>query len=266
MLNKVVKIMLIEDNGADARFIREMFKEISKPKYELKHVTSLKDGFKYLEEDPADILLLDLSLPDSSGLETFVKAHEYDPELPIVILSGLDDEEVAIRAVRHGAQDYLMKGEVNSKLLSRAINYAIERKNAEKELIESHEDLINLIKAYTEELRKRGIGEIDGVEKKLEKKIQSYNKLRTSNASAVESGSSIKLYNEKVPKSLWLNAARDFKGQSNKLSVSEKDIKVSSAKVEDLENLVEIIKELGERGYFVEEHYVMDLNVEAQNT
>jgi DNA-binding NarL/FixJ family response regulator len=259
LLNKVIKVLLIEDNDADARFIKEMFKEIKTPKYELINVKRLDEGLKLLDENLFYVFLLDLSLPDSSGLETFEKAHEHDPELPIVILSGLDDEEVAVKAVREGAQDYLMKGDVNSKLLSRAINYAIERKNAEKELIESHEDLINLIKTYTEELRKRGVGEIDGVEKRLEEKIQTFNKLKTSNVSSGEDSSSIKLYNEKVPKSLWLKVGKDVRRQTNKLSVSENDIKAKSAEAEDLENLVEIIKELGERGYFVEEHYIMDL-------
>ena len=106
LLDKLVKVLLIEDNSADARFIIEMFKEISKPKYELKNVTNLQDGLEYLDEHPVDILLLDLSLPDSQGLETFEKAHKHDPKLPIVILSGLDDEEIAVKAVRKGAQDY----------------------------------------------------------------------------------------------------------------------------------------------------------------
>jgi DNA-binding response OmpR family regulator len=263
LLDKLVKVLLIEDNSADARFIIEMFKEISKPKYELKNVTNLQDGLKYLDKHPVDILLLDLSLPDSSGLETFEKAHKHDPELPIVILSGLDDEEIAVKAVREGAQDYLMKGDVTSRILSRAINYAIERKNSEKRLIKSHDELINLIKSYTDELKKRGIGEIDGVEKRLEEKIQSFNELNRSQTDIgkEESAGTIKLFNEKVPKSLWIKVAEDFKSPKDKLSVSEKDIKVQSAESVDLENLVEIIKELGERGYFVEEHYVLDLNL-----
>lgn len=266
MLDKVVKVLLIEDNDADARFISEMFKEIQKPEYEIARVSKLNDGFKYLEDHPIDILLLDLSLPDSIGLETFEKAHSQDPKLPIVILSGLNDEEVAIRAVRHGAQDYLMKGDVNNRLLSRAINYAIERKNSEKELIKSHKDLINLIKKYTEELRNRGIGDIDGIEQMLEEKIQSFSKLESSQVVTGKhkgESSNINLFNEKVPKSLWLKVAEDFKRPANKLYVSEKDIKVESAGTGDLENLVEIIKELGERGYFVEEHYVLNLDLDS---
>lgn len=260
-LLSVIKVLIIEDNAADIRLISEMFKEISKPQYELIHFTTLQEGLIYLDKHQVDILLLDLSLPDSVGWKTFKKAHKSAPKVPIVILSGLNDEEMALMAVREGAQDYLMKGDINSKLLSRSINYAIERKNVEKELIKSRDDLIELINKYTEELKKRGIGEIDDVKKRLEEKIQSFDKISIHSPGKEETHSNIRLFNERVPKSLWLKVAEDFKVANNKLSVSEKDIKVQSAESGDLENLVEIIKELGERGYFVEEHYVLDLNL-----
>ncbi len=261
MLNKVVKVLLIEDNPADGRLISEMFKDISKPKYELINFTTLKDGLDYLEWDYADILLIDLSLPDSSGFETFKKAHELHPRLPIVILSGLNDEELAINAVKYGAQDYLMKGDINNRLLSRALNYAIERKNSEKELIENQNELINLIKDYTEELKKRGVNKIDGAGQKLEEKIEAFHLGHDrSSKDKKENRGNIKLYNERVPKKLWLKVAEDFHTPTDKLYVSDKNIQVQSTESEDLENLVEIIKELGERGYFVEEHYVLDLD------
>jgi len=259
MKNESIKVLLIEDNEADTRFISEMFKEI-KPKFELQHATKLNEGLNLLKSGDFDVLLLDLSLPDSMGFETFENAHAQEPELPIVILSGLDDEELAIKAVRMGAQDYLIKGDVNNRILSRSISYAIERKNTEKELIESRDDLVELIKQYTEELKKKGVREIDGVQKKLEEKIHTFHDLESSQVTrSGESASNIQLFNERVPKSLWIKVANDFKRQDDKLSVSEKDIKVSSAQADDLEDLVEIIKELGERGYFAEEHYVVDL-------
>jgi DNA-binding NtrC family response regulator len=80
-----------------------------------------------------DIVLLDLSLPDSLGLDTFTRVYDKAPCLPIIVLTGLDDEELAAKAVREGAQDYIIKGQVDSNLLARAIRYAIERKRAEKE-------------------------------------------------------------------------------------------------------------------------------------
>lgn len=264
VVNKSIKVLLIEDNDADARFISEMFKEIKTKKYETSHAKRLDEGLRLLDDDSFDVLLLDLSLPDSTGLETFEKAYNYEPELPIVILSGLDDEEVAVRAVREGAQDYLMKGEVSGRLLSRAISYAIERQNVEKELIESRNDLINLINNYTTELKEKGVMEAEDIHKILESKIASFQKLKSSGADveAVKEGAgNIQLFNERVPKSLWLQAAEDFKTPENNVSVSEKDISVKSAEAEDLENIVEFIKELGERGYFAEEHYVVDLGV-----
>lgn len=264
VLNKLVKVLLIEDNDADARFISEMFKDINAPKYKLSHVKRLDEGLKLLDKDSYDVLLLDLSLPDSTGLSTFEKAHKHDPELPIVILSGLDDEEVAVKAVREGAQDYLMKGEVSSRLLSRAISYAIERQNAERELIESRNDLINLINNYTTELKEKGVSEAEEVHKSLEEKIANFQDLKSTHNGTEgikEAAGSIQLFNERVPKSLWLQVAEDFKKHGNNLSVSEKDISVKSAEAGDLENLVEFIKELGERGYFAEEHYVVDLGV-----
>lgn len=260
MRNEPIKVLLVEDNEADARFIQEMLKEI-KSKFKLVHATKLGEGLQLLDKETFDVLLLDLSLPDSMGFDTFENAHAHEPDLPIVILSGLDDEELAIRAVRQGAQDYLIKGDVGTRILSRAISYAIERKNTEKELIESRDDLIGLIKEYTTELKKKGVGEIDGVQEKLEEKIQSFQRLKSSQVTAggaEETTSNIQLFNERVPKNLWLKVADDFKRNDNKLSVSEKDIRVTSAQAGDLENLVEIIKELGERGYFAEEHYVVD--------
>ncbi len=262
MNNKPIKILLIEDNEADARFIMEMFKEI-KPEFKLIHATKLNEGFKLAESNSFDVLLLDLSLPDSTGFDTFKKTNAKIPELPIVILSGLDNEEMAIKAVREGAQDYLMKGDVNNRILSRAISYAIERKNTEKELIESQNDLVNLIKQYTTELKDKGVLSAEDIHKSLEVKIENYQKLMRSQIHEKEMKggvkSQIQLYNERVPKSLWLKVAEDFKRQDDNLYVSEKDIKVKSAEAEDLEDLVEIIKELGERGYFAEEHYVVDL-------
>ena len=264
VVDKVVKVLLIEDNDADARFIREMFKEIKTTKYEVSHAKRLDEGLKLLDNGSFDVLLLDLSLPDSMGLETFEKAHEYKPELPIVILSGLDDEEVAVRAVREGAQDYLMKGEVSGRLLSRAISYAIERHNAEKELIESRNDLITLINNYTTELKEKGVKEAEDMHKSLETKIENFQKLKSFDVyveTAKEGAGNIQLFNERVPKTLWLQVAGDFKSPNENLSVNEKNIKVKSAEAEDLENLVEFIKELGERGYFAEEHYVVDLGM-----
>ena len=102
------------------------------------HVSQLSDAFKRLKEQPFEVVLLDLGLPDSTGLETFFKMHAEAPSVPVVILSGLADEQIAIKAVQAGAQDYLLKGRVAGGFLGRAIRYAIERNRSEQELHAAH--------------------------------------------------------------------------------------------------------------------------------
>jgi len=152
MEDKLIKVLIIEDNPQDLRLIEEMLREVKTPSFELVGSNKLKDGLKHLVNDIFDILLLDLNLPDSTGLDTFASVYEQAPEIPIVILSGFNDEETAIRAVREGAQDYLVKGQVSSLLLSRSISYAIERKLIEDELIRHRYYLNELVEKRTEEL------------------------------------------------------------------------------------------------------------------
>ena len=152
MEDKLIKILIIEDNPEDFRLIEEMLKEVKSPLFELHHSKRLSDGMRCLVRKDFDILLLDLSLPDSVGLDTFFSVYEQAPEIPIVILSGFSDEETAIKAVSEGAQDYLVKGQVNSLLLSRSVSYAIERKLIEDELIRHRYYLNELVEKRTEEL------------------------------------------------------------------------------------------------------------------
>jgi PAS domain S-box-containing protein len=128
------RVLLIEDNPGDARLLQEYLEDPAGGPFVVRHFETLQDGLASLAQDGADLVLLDLSLPDSSGLESFRKLHEVAPQLPIIVLSGLNDENVAIEALHQGAQDYLVKGHVDTRLLVRAMRYAIERKRAEEEL------------------------------------------------------------------------------------------------------------------------------------
>jgi len=125
-------ILLIEDNPGDARLIREMLAEAPVFDRQLTWTDTLARGLAFLAKGDVDVILLDLSLPDSYGLETFSAVHECGPAVPIVVLSGSTDEEVALAAVQEGAQDYLVKGRVDGYLLARSITYAIERKRNEE--------------------------------------------------------------------------------------------------------------------------------------
>ncbi|MDZ7802208.1 MAG: response regulator [Trueperaceae bacterium] len=123
----MIRVLLVEDNPADAYLVREFLGDQREPAYALDHVETLAAAQRSLASDPPDIVLVDLSLPDSQGLETFTTAQGWAPDLPIVILTGLDDHRVALEAVRKGAQDYLPKGELTALVLTRVIGYALER-------------------------------------------------------------------------------------------------------------------------------------------
>lgn len=153
MDNKHINVLLIEDNLTDTALIREMLKEVRKPVFKLHNTRRLEEGLGHIEKNGADVLLLDLNLPDSYGIETFLKAKDRASNIPIVILSAFDDEEIAITAVKGEAQDYLIKGKVDSSLLARSISYAIERKAIEGELIRHRDHLEELVQERTAELQ-----------------------------------------------------------------------------------------------------------------
>ena len=132
-----IQILLIEDNPADARLLRELLGEVSTSSFSVTQAERLADGLNHLQQGRFDIVLTDLSLPDSEGLQAFQAVQRATPHLPVVVLSGSDDETLAIRAVREGAQDYLVKGQLNGHGLGRAIRHAIERRQAEERLIRS---------------------------------------------------------------------------------------------------------------------------------
>ena len=133
-----IRVLLVEDNPADADLIAEAladaeFAEPTGSIFELVVADRLARAQEWLAHGDVDIVLLDLSLPDSQGFETFVRIAERAPGVPIVVLSGLDDQALAVRAVREGAQDYLVKGQVEGATLVRSIRHAIERRRAEVE-------------------------------------------------------------------------------------------------------------------------------------
>ena len=137
MSDKPTRILLIEDNPGDIRLIREMLAQVDGITYNLETAKRLSAGLECLAKEQLDIILLDLGLPDSQGIKTLDKILAMTPTVPIVVLTGLDDEAIANEAVHKGAQDYLLKGDINSRALSRVIRYAVERKQAEKTLRES---------------------------------------------------------------------------------------------------------------------------------
>ncbi|MCX5892110.1 MAG: response regulator [Deltaproteobacteria bacterium] len=135
------KILLVEDNPGDARLIQEMLAETEGANFQIDWAPQLSTCLEKLSRGGIDLVLLDLGLPDSRGLDTFVRAYVQAPQIPFIVLTGLDDETLALSALRQGAQDYLVKGQTDGGLLLRAIRYATERKRIEEELRLANEEL-----------------------------------------------------------------------------------------------------------------------------
>ena len=140
-----IKVLLVEDGRKDARLIQTMLGAVTSVAFEVEYVDRLSAALKSLDQGDIDVVLLDLSLPDSQGLETFTKIQAKAPNVPAVVMTGLDDELVATKAVKRGAQDYLIKGQVDQGLLARSLMYAIERQQAQEDLRRSEEKLRQMV-------------------------------------------------------------------------------------------------------------------------
>ncbi|MBN1521147.1 MAG: response regulator [Candidatus Aureabacteria bacterium] len=147
MNSNPLRILLVEDNPGDARLIQETLSEPQPISMEVTLVDNLQKAYQSLKEKPFDVVLLDLSLPDATGFEAFVWLYAQAPEIPIIILTGLNDQQLAIKAIRKGAQDYLIKGTVDSTRLMHSIMYAIERHNLKQALKNSEKKYYNLIES-----------------------------------------------------------------------------------------------------------------------
>ncbi len=143
-----VRVLLVEDNPGDALLTREMLRE-AHLEYHITHVSRLACVADALRGGEFDVLLLDLSLPDATGVDTVVRAYETAPHLPIIVLTGTDSEEQAVAAMKAGAEDYLVKGRVDGALLARSIRYAKERKRLQN----SHERLRERLEVEHQRLR-----------------------------------------------------------------------------------------------------------------
>lgn len=141
MAKSSIRVLLVEDNPTDVLLLREALAEVRLADFELSYVSQLADARDYLNQTAVDVILLDLGLPDSQGLETLLKLRQQTARTPIVVLTGLADEELGLKALQAGAQDYLVKGQVDGWGLARAIRYAIERQRSDEALRESEAKL-----------------------------------------------------------------------------------------------------------------------------
>lgn len=150
-----IRVLMIEDNPDDVYLMRRLIgATTSTPRIVLETADTLSEGMARLEQGGIDAVLLDLSLPDSSGLATLIRLRERNLHVPVVVQTGLSDEDLGMEAVRQGAQDYLIKGEADIGLLVRALRYAIERHGIEEELRQHRSNLEALVAERTADLQR----------------------------------------------------------------------------------------------------------------
>jgi signal transduction histidine kinase len=133
MKEKALHVLLVEDNAGDARLLREMFRTEKPGSFELTHLLRMSEAMIHLSKGGVDVVLLDMGLPDAHGLDTVRQAHAAAPSVPLIVLTGLDDEALAAEAMKEGAQDYLIKGQIENRALPRALRHAIERHRMQTE-------------------------------------------------------------------------------------------------------------------------------------
>jgi DNA-binding NarL/FixJ family response regulator len=134
MEKKVVRVLLLEDNPSDVEIVRDALDRAQEEQYVLSHAWRLKEAVEKLRTDAFDVVIADLLVPDSMGLETLTELRRESPRMPIVVCTGTTDQETGAEAVRRGAQDYLVKGRITSRFVRRALRYAMERKIVENQL------------------------------------------------------------------------------------------------------------------------------------
>lgn len=174
-INSKISILLIEDNLGDAHLVRVLLREAS-IKFELHHVESFQEASELMEEQHVDLALLDLSLPDSTGFKTLTNFKELNPRLPIIVMTGINDEIVGNQAIKAGAQDFLVKGEFDGKLLGRVIRYSLQRHKTKLKLEEAARTLSKNEKRFTEaqQMARFGSWEMDLVNNEMSWTDETY--------------------------------------------------------------------------------------------
>jgi two-component system cell cycle sensor histidine kinase/response regulator CckA len=213
-----IKILLIEDNPGDARLIREMLTDAGAHGITLEWVSRLSQGLECLGKGEIDLVLLNLSLPDSQGLDTFLTVQTHAPEIPFVVLTGLNDETLALTAVQKGAQDYLLKGEMAGNKLFRAVRYAAERKRVQAVVRRAHDEPERRVEARTTEL----VAANQQLQEEIAKRQQTEGEQQRLLATVQNYSEELRILNE------------ELKIQGEELGVQNETLNAQAIELEDL--------------------------------
>lgn len=146
------RVLVVEDHPPDREIIEVLLANAPSASFKFEHAGLLADALERMAQGGIDVVLLDLSLPDGDGIDACIGVHEHSSTVPIVVLTGLDDEDLAVEAVKRGAQDYLVKGRIDSQLLCRSLRYAIERQRAEAAVERARDELEARVEQRTAQL------------------------------------------------------------------------------------------------------------------
>lgn len=189
------RLLLVEDSREDAYVIQVLLTEELPTGFDVVHVNCLSAALRQLRTSSYDTVLLDLALPDSMGLVTLSAVLAVAPDLPVIVLTGLEDEQVAMQALQHGAQDFLVKGEVDGNLLRRSVKYAIERYRLERERNELGKQLLDVVGAEQRRIGRelhdgigQGLGGLSMMSKTLARKLAARGLGEAQYAEAISQG------------------------------------------------------------------------------
>ncbi len=166
------RMLLVEDSPSDAELLQAHLSGAVPERHTVVCAATLGEAIARARAEPFDVVLLDLSLPDCTGQETVVRARAAWPELPIVVLTGANDEAMGFEAIRHGVQDFLVKGQAGGQLIARALHYAIERKRSETKILRMNRELELRVAERTAQLRQLAL-ELTLVEQRERRRIAS---------------------------------------------------------------------------------------------
>ncbi|MDD5773499.1 MAG: ATP-binding protein [bacterium] len=210
-----IHLLVIEDNPADIRIVRELLRHCVNPYFKITHADNLAGGILKLEKEVFDTVLLDINLPDSRSLEGLTEIVKLMPDIPVIILTGADDENLAIESLQCKAADYLVKGKINTDALKRCIKYAIERKHIEEVLAKQQEELQIILDSVPSWIFYKD------KENRLLRVNKAFSKMMGMSKKALEGKSLFEIYTREQAEAYWKEDLEVIRSGKPKMDITE---------------------------------------------